>query len=109
MWGGAVGSHANKVIPYPFLLVCSAPPRKEPAWVTAVSCLSLRIAASVFPAFSVLSMSSRLIFALFIASAHAQEDCLTTFAGKVGLHTDVGPSRKPLPRTKKGGGEGRWG
>ena len=36
-------------------------------------------------------MPSRLLAALFIASAHATEDCLTTFAGKVGLHTDVGP------------------
>ena len=36
-------------------------------------------------------MPSRLFVALFLASAYAQEDCLTTFAGKVGLHTDVGP------------------
>ena len=36
-------------------------------------------------------MPSRTLVALFIASAHAQEDCLTSFAGKVGLHTDVGP------------------
>ena len=36
-------------------------------------------------------MRSLVLVALFIASAHATEDCLTTFAGKVGLHTDVGP------------------
>ena len=35
-------------------------------------------------------MPSRLLGALLIASAQA-EDCLTTFAGKVGLHKDVGP------------------
>ena len=84
MWGGAVGSHANKVIPYPFLLLCSAP---RTAWVTELANRSL----CAFPAFSFLSMPSRLLAALFIASAHATEDCLTTFAGKVGLHTDVGP------------------
>ena len=36
-------------------------------------------------------MPSRLLAALFLAAATATEDCLTSFAGKVGLHTDVGP------------------